>query len=57
MLDRVGYNDHSGGIIRNNFFYRAPGSTNQSDVGIIVNDSPNTQVLHNTVLLNGTWVW
>jgi len=55
ILDRAGYNDHEGGIIRNNFFYRAPGTTNQSDVGIIVNDSPNTQVLHNTVLLNGTY--
>ena len=55
VLDRDGYNDHSGGIIRNNFIYRAAGSTNQSDVGIIVNDSPNTQVLHNTVLLNGTY--
>lgn len=55
ILDRAGYNDHEGGIIRNNFIYRAAGSTNQSDVGIIVNDSPNTQVLHNTVLLNGTY--
>jgi hypothetical protein len=44
---------HSGGIIRNNFFYR---STSQpGDVGIILSDSPGTQVLNNTVVTSGTY--
>jgi hypothetical protein len=46
-------NDHSGGIIRNNIFFRKPGET--GDTGIYVADSPNTKVLHNTVILNGTY--
>jgi len=46
-------NDHSGGIIRNNFFYRS--STQPGDVAIQVADSPNTQVLNNTVLVSGTY--
>jgi hypothetical protein len=44
---------HSGGIIRNNFFYRAPNQ--YGDVGIQVADSPNTQVINNTILLSGTY--
>ena len=44
---------HVGGIIRNNFFYRS--SSQPGDVGIQVADSPNTQVLHNTVLVSGTY--
>jgi hypothetical protein len=46
--------DHSGGIIRNNFIYRDATVTN-GDAGINVNDSPNTQVLHNTVVISGTY--
>jgi Right handed beta helix region len=46
-------NDHSGGIIRNNIFFRKAGET--GDTGIHVADSPNTKVLHNTVILNGTY--
>lgn len=46
-------NDHSGGIIRNNIFYRKSGET--GDTGVYVADSPNTKVLHNTVILNGTY--
>jgi hypothetical protein len=45
--------DHSGGIIRNNIFYRKPGET--GDTGIYVADSPNTKVLHNTIILSGTY--
>jgi hypothetical protein len=45
--------DHSGGIIRNNFFYRS--SSQRGDVGIIVSDSPGTQVLNNTVIVSGTY--
>ena len=46
-------NDHSGGIIRNNIFFRKPGET--GDTGIYVADSPNTKVLHNTIILSGTY--
>jgi len=51
VLDRKGYEDHHGGIIRNNFIYRAKGACHWADVGIIVNDSPNSKVLHNTIIL------
>jgi hypothetical protein len=52
LIDRAG-SDHSGGIIRNNLFFR---SANQSgDVGIGVYDSPGTQVLNNTVFVSGTY--
>lgn len=44
---------HSGGIIRNNFFYRGP--LQPGDVGIHVADSPGTKVLNNTVILSGTY--
>jgi hypothetical protein len=46
-------NDHSGGIIRNNIFFRKAGET--GDTGIYVSDSPNTKVLHNTIILSGTY--
>jgi hypothetical protein len=53
LIDRVTPHDHVGGIIRNNFIYRR--ATVPGDVAIGVFDSPNTQVLHNTVLLSGTY--
>jgi hypothetical protein len=44
-------NDHTGGVVRNNFIYRdVPG-----DSAIYVADSPNTQVLHNTILISRTY--
>jgi hypothetical protein len=44
-------NDHTGGIVRNNFIYRdVPG-----DSAIYVGDSPGTQVLHNTILISRTY--
>lgn len=52
LIDQAG-NDHVGGIIRNNAFYREPGET--GDVGIAAFDSPNTQILHNTVITSGTY--
>jgi PKD repeat protein len=44
---------HSGGAIVNNFIYRT--EPVHADAGISVWDSPNTRVLNNTVLLNGTY--
>jgi hypothetical protein len=46
-------NDHTGGIVRNNFIYRA--SSVAGDAAILVADSPNTQVLQNSVLISGTY--
>lgn len=51
--DKAGGFDHSGGIIRNNVFHRS--SSQPGDVGILVADSPNTQVLNNTVFVSGTY--
>jgi hypothetical protein len=53
LIDRANGNEHEGGIIRNNMIYRS--ATQAGDVGIIVSDSPNTQVLNNTVFLSGTY--
>jgi hypothetical protein len=46
-------NDHAGGIVRNNFIYRA--ATVAGDSAIYVADSPGTQVLHNSILVSGTY--
>ena len=58
LIPRVAWHDHEGGTIRNNFVYMAPGlfsATRKlgSDGQIIVWDSPNTRVYHNTILTNG----
>lgn len=45
--------DNRGGIVRNNFIVRR--SDLFADVAIYVGDSPDTEVLHNTVLVNGTY--
>jgi hypothetical protein len=45
--------DHVGGIVRNNFFHR--NGSQSGDVGITINNSANTKVLHNTVIVNGTY--
>ncbi|MEO7275381.1 MAG: right-handed parallel beta-helix repeat-containing protein [Vicinamibacterales bacterium] len=42
-----------GGVIRNNLIYRS--ASQAGDVGIILSDSPDTQVLNNTVYLSGTY--
>jgi hypothetical protein len=44
---------HRGGIIRNNMFFRA--GSQPGDVGILLSDSPATEVLHNTVFVSGTY--
>ncbi len=46
-------NDHTGGVIRNNFVVRNAGMG--GDVAIGVFDSPGTKVVHNTVLLRGQY--
>jgi hypothetical protein len=48
-----GPSDHSGGIIRNNFFYNSRRLTD-ADVPIMAWNSPGTKILHNTILTNGT---
>src|SRR5256712_6031412 len=53
LVDAVTRVDHTGGIIRNNFFYRSSGQP--GDVAIHVADSPNTKVLNNTIFLSGTY--
>src|SRR5262249_10365887 len=50
-----GFHDHQGGVIRNNVIWRQPGGVTAPDGGIMVWDSPGTRVLHNTVILNGTY--
>ena len=52
LIDRTP-NDHVGGIIRNNFFYRS--SSLSGDAPIFVGDSPGTKVLHNTIIASGTY--
>ena len=44
---------HAGGIIRNNLFFRT--GAQPGDVGIILSDSPDTQVLNNTLFVSGTY--
>jgi hypothetical protein len=58
IIDRMkerGTHDNEGGMIRNNIIWRQPGAVEAPDDGILVWDSPHTKVLHNTVLLNGTF--
>jgi len=45
--------DHAGGIIRNNYFFRA--ADQPGDAAILVADSPDTQVVNNTVFVSGTY--
>src|SRR5262249_6856487 len=58
LMDQSGGFDNQGGVVRNNFVYQSPGlfsatRHNNSDGQILVYDSPNTKVYHNTVLTNG----
>jgi hypothetical protein len=46
-------NDNTSGLMRNNFIYRT--ASMSGDAAISVGDSTNTQVLHNTILVNGTY--
>jgi len=53
LVDHANF-DHSGGVIRNNFFFVTPGlltaSQRSFNSQIIVFDSPNTIVDHNTIM-------
>ena len=42
-----------GGVIRNNIVYRSAGVA--GDVGLMLTDSPDTQMVNNTVYLSGTY--
>jgi hypothetical protein len=46
-------NDHTGGIVRNNFIYRS--SAVAGDAAILVADSPGTSVVHNTIFVSGRY--
>lgn len=52
LVRRNGFQDHEGGVIRNNFVYGTRQQVPHIDAGITV-CSPGTKVLHNTVLHNG----
>ena len=57
LIDRTPY-DHEGGMVRNNYIYMdvnhfSEQRRNSSDASILVWDSDNTKVLHNTVITNG----
>jgi len=47
------YVDHVGGVVKNNMIARDP--LISGDVAILVAASPNTQVLHNTILMRSTY--
>ncbi len=53
LITRAGH-DNTGGVVRNNFIYR-DASVPGGDVAIGVFDSPGTRVLHNTVLISGSY--
>jgi hypothetical protein len=52
LIDRAPY-DHAGGVVRNNFIYRDRGVPGDAAIGVFA--SPRTQVLHNTILISGTY--
>lgn len=59
LIDRAApQTDHAGGVIRNNFIYRAsgtPAGVDTPDCSILIWDSPNTKCLHNTILQSGSY--
>jgi hypothetical protein len=52
MVDRTP-DDHTGGVIRNNFFVRDRGEP--GDVAVSLWDAPGAHVVHNTFILQGTF--
>lgn len=59
LIDRAApQTDHAGGIIRNNFIYRASGTptgVDTPDCSILIWDSPNTKCLNNTIVQSGSY--
>ena len=55
LMQRDGFRDHEGGIIRNNLIVVDPERVPNADAGIVVWDSPGTKVLHNTIRLGGAY--
>ena len=55
LVDKAGGFDHEWGAILNNTFYRDADLTNAVDVPILVADSPNTKVYHNTIIIRGSY--
>jgi hypothetical protein len=53
LIQRTPGNDHTGGVVRNNFIYRSPSI--QGDVAIGIAQSPSTQVVFNSAVLSGTY--
>ncbi|PCJ60251.1 MAG: hypothetical protein COA79_08755 [Planctomycetota bacterium] len=53
LVDKSGANDHTGGIVRNNFIYRD--GTHRGDIGIGVYDCPDAVIYNNTVMIGGTY--
>lgn len=51
------YEDHRGGIIRNNFIHRSTGASgvDSPDCSILIWDSPDTKCINNTIIQNGTY--
>lgn len=52
LVRRNGFLDHEGGVIQNNFIFVGRNEVPNVDTGIFV-ASPDTHVVHNTILLNG----
>jgi hypothetical protein len=55
LIDKAGGFDHQGGLIANNVFARSPTLPQSVDVPIMVADSPNTKIFHNTILNRGSY--
>jgi len=54
--DQESVYDHQGGLVRNNVFHRAAGGPT-GDVGISINYCRDFRVIHNTVVLDGSFPW
>ena len=55
LIDQSGRNDHEGGTISNNFFFRAAAVTSTTDAPISIADAPNVKISHNTSLDLGSY--